>query len=74
MFIPTFLAAQSAAFLEILKLSETNPNDMDFGKKARAIVNEYAKPKSTCNYVLDQEFIDTPKVEREENDGDFGPM
>ena len=72
--IPHFFHTQSRAFLEILKLAETNPNDMDFGKKVRSVINEYKEPKSNCHFEHDQPFIDNTNIEREENDGDHGGL
>ena len=51
---------QMEAFLEIKKLAETNPNDMDFGKKARIVINEFK--------------LKVSKEHESENDGDNGGL
>jgi len=70
--IPSFFHAQSAAFSEILKLSESNPNDMDFGRKTRAIINEYKTPKVSPHYNIDTPIIDNTNIDVEGNDGNLG--
>ena len=73
--IPSFFHTHSKAFMEILTLAENNPNDMEFGKKAREIINEYrglTKKHVFASPVIEV-FEDEPK-EHEENDGDLGGM
>lgn len=51
--LPSFFSRRSAAYKEILELTETITNDQELGLKVRAIINEYQKPLPSYNYELD---------------------